>query len=347
VKKTSYIKNLLCLCARLTSIFGLVFVAILLNSCTKEPVYHQVQSTRFAMGTVIEMTVLDTLESKANEAIDEAFDEILRIASLFYEGNPQSPLYAFNNRKNNETGMPVEVLELIQRSLNVSEKTNGAFDITVGVLLPLYRFGGDSLIPPDSSTVKELLPFVDYKNLKINYEKSTLSVLYSKIRVTTGGIAKGYAVDRAIEILLKKGVAGALINAGGDLRVISRKDGKPWCVGIQNPRKPNTFINIIEISEGAVATSGDYQKYYFYKNRRIHHLLNPKTGFPADSCQSVTVIAPTTELADALATGLFVAGVTAGLDIIKKYPNCEALWVRADGKTFMSKGFERYLVTLN
>jgi len=318
-------------------------VSILLNYCTKEPVYHQVQSTRFAMGTIIEMTVLDTSESKANEAIDESFNEILRIASLFYEGNPQSPLYAFNNRKNNETSMPVEVLELIQRSLNVSEKTDGAFDITVGALLPLYRFSGDSLIPPDSSTVKELLPFVGYKNLKINHKKSTLITMYSKTRITTGGIAKGYAVDRAIDILSEKGIAGALVNAGGDLRVIPRKDKKPWRVGIQNPRKENDIINVIKISNGAVTTSGDYQKYYFYKNRRIHHILNPETGFPADSCQSVTVIAPTTELADALATGLFVAGVTAGLEIIKKYPNCEALWVRADGKTFMSKGFPIYL----
>lgn len=333
----------MCLCARLTSIFGLVFGAILLNSCAKEPVYHIVQSTRFAMGTIIEITVLDTSELKANEAIGEAFNEILRIASLFYEGNPRSPLYTFNNRKNNETSMPVEILELIQRSLNISEKTNGAFDITVGVLLSLYRFSGDSLVPPDSSSVKDLLPYVGYKNLTTNFEKSTLTTIYSKARITTGGIAKGYAVDRAIDILLARGVAGALVNAGGDLRVIPRKDGKLWRVGIQNPRKENDIIDVIEISNGAVTTSGDYQKYYFYKNRRIHHLLNPKTGFPADSCQSVTVIAPITELADALATGLFVAGVTAGLDIIKKYPNCEALWVRADGKTFMSRGFPIYL----
>lgn len=346
-------KRTITLCPRKSGFYFVqlcVFVAnvlFCLNSCEKEPVLQKVKSTSFAMGTVVEITVFDTSDSAANKAIETAFNEISRIASLFYEGNPESPLYAFNNRKTAEMEMPVEVLNLIRRGLDISEKTGGAFDMTIGILLPLYKFRGDSLAPPALSVVNELLPFVDRCALELDFDKNILKSKLTETRLATGGIAKGYAVDRAIEILSDRRVAGALVNAGGDLRVIARKDGKPWRVGIQNPRKTDDFIHVIEITEGAVTTSGDYQKYFFYDDKRIHHILNPKTGLPADSCQSVTVIAPTAELADALATGLFVMGVSEGLKSIKQFPNCEALWVRADGNIFMSEGFERYLVTLN
>lgn len=323
--------------------YFLLAIPLVLVICTNEAKIHQIKSTDFAMGTIVEIIVLDESEESAGKAIDASLGEIHRISNLYYEGNPESAIYAFNHKKDYKTEMPLEVLKLVQRSFDISEKTKGAFDMTIGILLPLYDFKSDSPVPPDSLLIKKLLPYVDYSALTIDLKNQTLESKYIETSLATGGIVKGYAVDRAIEILKQNQVAGALINAGGDIRAIKRADGELWRIGIQHPRNPKKILYTIEIAEGAVTTSGDYQKYFFYNGRRIHHILDPQTGMPADSCQAVTVIAPTAELADALATGLFVLGVEEGLKVIKNFPDCEALWIRYDGRKFMSEGFKRFI----
>lgn len=320
-------------------IFLISVLSVMSYRCQSHSGLKVYQSTRFAMGTIIEISVLDRSEKHAGEAIDAAYAEISRIGSLFYEGNPESPLYAFSHRSTSEITMPVEVLALIQRGLEISDLTDGAFDMTVGILLPLYNFKAESPVPPSKDDINEVLPFVNYRSLAVDFERGVLSASSPRTMLTTGGIAKGYGVDRAIEILKDKGVEGALVNAGGDLRVLPRADGKSWKVGIQDPRDMHKMLKIIEVDSGAVITSGDYQKYFFYNGKRYHHLINPATGYPADSCQSVTIIAPTAERADALATGIFVAGAVKGLKILNSLPGCEGLIVRWDGKIFVTEGF--------
>lgn len=320
-------------------IFILLLILVLFSVCSPKSKLQSYQVTRFAMGTVIEITVLDDSEKHAYESIDAAFEEISRIGSLFYEGNPESPLYEFSHRTSNNVRMPNEVLRLIQRGLKISELTDGCFDMTVGIILPLYNFKTESPAPPALEEIDALLPYVDYRSLNVDLERSVLMSASPKTMLTTGGIAKGYGVDRAIAILKDKGVKGALVNAGGDLRALPRGDGKKWRVGIQDPRNFKKMLKIIEIDSGAVITSGDYQKYFIYKGKRYHHLINPKTGLPADSCQSVTILAPTAEMADALATGIFVAGVSKGLEILNSLPDCDLLIVRYDGKFFSTADF--------
>jgi thiamine biosynthesis lipoprotein len=312
-------------------------------SCHKSASLQSFHMTRFAMGTVIEITVLDYSEKHANEAMDAAFLEISRIGRLFYEDNPHSPLYAFGNRTSSEVLMPPEVLSLVKRGLEISRLTNGGFDMTVGIILPLYDFKSESSTPPSQQAIDSLLPFIDYKTLTVDEERGLLISSAPETKLTTGGIAKGYGVDRAIDILKKKKVAGALVNAGGDLRVLPRADGKKWKIGVQNPRMTNKMLEVIEVDNGSVVTSGDYEKYFFYQGKRYHHIINPKTGLPADSCQSVTVMAPTAETADGLATGIFVIGVNAGLALLNSLPGCEGLIVRADGEIFSTKRFDNYL----
>jgi len=321
----------------------LIILSLFLVSCQPSGLqYKKAQSTRFAMGTIIEITVLDTTEAEANAALEAGFAEINRISAGFWEGNPQGAIYAFNHRTTDAVVMPREILELIARSQDYSGMLGGAFDITIGTILPLYRFKGDSLKPPDEDQLRKLLPYIDSRSLTISLEKETLAGKYRPTMIGLGAVAKGYGVDKAIEAIAKYKVAGALVNAGGDLRALPRPDGRKWRVGIQNPRQGDAILKVVEIDSGAVVTSGDYEKFFMYNGKRIHHLLNPRTGFPADSSQSTTVIAPNAEQADAMATGLFVLGPSAGLKALANFPGCEALWIRADGQVVQSAGFEKY-----
>ena len=312
-------------------------------TCQKPAELQSFRMTRFAMGTVIEITILDNSEKHSNAAMDAAYLEISRIGRLFYEDNPQSPLYAFGNRTSPEVAMPVEVLSLVKRGLGISKLTNGAFDMTVGIILPLYDFKSEAPKPPTQKAIDSVLAFINYQTLTVDEERGLLISSAPQTKLTTGGIAKGYGVDRAIEILKKMKVRGALVNAGGDLRVLPRADGKKWKIGIEKPRETNQMMEIVAIDSGSVVTSGDYEKYFFYQGKRYHHIINPKTGLSADSCQSVTIIAPTAEMADGLATGIFVMGVNAGLELLESLPDCEGLIVRVDGKIFATKKFDNYL----
>jgi len=320
----------------------LVFCTV---SCSQKAGIRTFKSTRMALGTIIEITVLDSDERHANDAIEAAFAEIERIGAEFYEGNPANAFYQFNHRSTPSTPFPAELLNLVGRSLDISRRTDGAFDITIGTLLPLYRFRGDSLQPPAQSAIAALLPYVDYRQLQVDTVHHTLSAPDTLSRLATGGIAKGYAVDRAIEILSQNNLHGAIVNAGGDLRVLARSDGKPWIVGVQDPRQPGKLLKTLAIREGSVTTSGDYQKFFMYRGKRFHHIIHPHTGLPADSCQAVTIVAPQAELADALATAMFVNGVSTGMRNIQHFPGCEALWVRHDGELFQTNGFQQYIAS--
>lgn len=318
-------------------------ILLLFTFCSKDSGLNTVKKTDFAMGTIIQITVLDSTEKSAQKAIDLALQEIKRVGNLFYKGNPSSPIYKFNNRSKDTIKMPIEVLDLIWRGTQIAKKTMGSFDMTIEKILPYYSFNGDSLQPPQKLLIDSLKKYVNYKNLKIDLEQGALIANSRESRIATGGNAKGYAVDRAIHILDSLHVAGALVNAGGDLRVLPRKDNRKWTVGIQHPRNRNQTIGIIALKKGAVTTSGDYEQYYIYKNIRYHHIINPRTGFPARNSQSTTVIAPTAELADGLATALFILGYEKGLKILREFPNCHAFWVDSNGAYHSSPGFDKYL----
>jgi thiamine biosynthesis lipoprotein len=295
------------------------------------------------MGTVIEFTVLHETKERALEALNAAIAEIERVDKLFYEKNTESPVFAFNQHGEGKAKHPQEVLELISRSLELTSKTKGAFDITIGRLLELYGFESESPSPPSTEQITTALSSVGSQFLSIDLAKGELGKQVGQLELSMGGVAKGYAVDRAIAILKARGVHGALVNAGGDVGTLPRDDGKRWSIGIQHPRKSGFLHKVLKISSHAVATSGDYQKYYVFDGIRYHHLLNPKTGCPSRRVQSVTVVAPTTELADALATALFVLGPENGKSVLAGFADCFALWVDNEGEVVMSEGFTAFL----
>jgi thiamine biosynthesis lipoprotein len=228
---------------------------------------------------------------------------------------------------------------VIKKAQEISELTEGGFDITVGPLTELWRKAREKNTPPSIKDVKEKLGLVNFKNIEMDQEGKVF-LKKKGMAIDLGGIAKGYAVDRAFELLKSLGYRNLIINAGGDLRVGGLKIDQPWSIGIQNPRESQKLLARISISDTAVATSGDYEKFFLYQGKRYHHIFSPKDGFPTDDCQSVTVLCKEGTIADALATAVFVLGREKGYSLCQKLEGVDCIIVDKEGKIIFSPGLK-------
>ncbi|UCD84069.1 MAG: FAD:protein FMN transferase [Deltaproteobacteria bacterium] len=298
------------------------------------------------MGTFIEITAQGTDAKKMNRAVEGAFAEIKRIERLMSEREKGSELSRINqNSGKKAVKVSQEMLGVIIRSIHFSEISRGAFDISWAALAGLWDFDRKKSIPPKEK-INNALKLVDYRNIAVDRKNSTVFLQVEGMRIGLGGIAKGYAVDRAIQVLQQEGIQDAIVNAGGDLRVIGEKDGQPWRVGIQDPREKDKLLGVLEITDTSFASSGDYERYFIKDGVRYHHILNPKTGFPAQGCRSVTIICPSALEADALATAVFVLGPAAGLKLIEDLAGVETLIIDHEGKIIMSEGMKEKIKLL-
>ncbi len=327
-----------------TGIRGLLMIGLaagwLLVSCDQARVYS---FTRFSMDTVVEYRVVARDGVVAQQAVAAAHREIQRIDSLFWEENPSSPVFQWNHSPRG-VELPAEVAALFQRSLQYSQLSHGAFDVTIKPVLELYGFDQPTPIPPSRSAIQGRLQAVGWFRI-ISGKADRIEKDNAAVQVALGGVAKGYAVDRAIHVLRQYGIQQALVNAGGDLYCLGRKQGQPWVVGIQHPRRPTEVIAVLHVQDRAVATSGDYQRFYIYQGRRYHHILDPRTGHPVRKSQSATVIAPTAEQADAFATALFVMGPQQGLSWIDQLNNVEGMVIDSAGVVHYSRNFQKFLLS--
>jgi len=211
----------------------------------------------------------------------------------------------------------------------------------------LYDFHVDNPVPPTDAEIAKVLPDVNIGNIILKEDPSTDTYFLGKktpdTRIAVGGIAKGYAVDRAIRLLRSRGFDEVLINAGGDLYCYGDNQGKPWKVGIQHPVTLSEIIKILELSDAAIATSGDYQRYYIYQGQRYHHLLDARTGKPARLSRSASVIAPSTEEADVWATSLFVLGAEEGIELMNNLEGVHGMLIDSSGTVHYSHDFESFL----
>ncbi|PIE33879.1 hypothetical protein CSA56_09310 [candidate division KSB3 bacterium] len=297
------------------------------------------RQSRILLDTVVDITVACSDEKLANQAISEAFYEMQRVEALFDKYHENSQIAMINQGDRHETiVLTPEVHTLVQRSLDYSLLTDGLFDITIGGLVDLWGIGTSHEQVPDTSSLQNILPYISYKQVSIHPDNS-ISLQSPNTSLDLGGIAKGYSIDRAIRILEQHQIANALVNAGGDIRCIGNKpDGTPWRIGIKHPRKEGIF-GIVELEHAAVATSGDYERFFIHERTRYHHLLDPRTGMPARECQSVTIIAQTAEQADTLATAVFVMGPDRGLAFIERQEDVEGMIIQASGEVIVSSGF--------
>lgn len=288
-----------------------------------------VQRTRLLMGTTVSIEAAGPDRAALETAVEAAFAEMARIEALMTPHRPESDVARLSAAATAATVAP-ETAEVIGYGLEIARRSGGAFDLTLGRLKELWGIEAETPRIPAESEIAAALQGIGPDALAIDgtlVRKGT-----PLLAVDLGAIAKGYAVDRAIAVLRGFGVESAAVNAGGDIRVLGSKRGRPWRIGIQHPRKADGVLATLDATDRAVVTSGDYERFFERAGRRYHHLFDPRTGFPADRCQSVTVLAPGAMPADALATALFVLGPERGLALLAAYPGVDALIVGADGR---------------
>jgi len=301
--------------------------------------WHELKERRPALGTFVEITALGEDRSLLSSAVSAAFSEVGRVESLMSRFSPDSDI----SRINAAAGVaPVsvdpEVFALLERSVRISELTDGAFDTTVGALSGLWSFDPAAPRRPSVDELAERLPLVGYEKISLEPDGHRAGLAEAGMMIDLGAVAKGYAVDRAVAVLAERGVGMALVNAGGDLRALGPHHDRPWQIGVQDPRHPERLLGWLPLSDRALASSGDYENFVIIEGKRYHHLLDPRTGQPASLCRSVTVIAPEAWLADALSTAVFVLGPERGLAVIEGLSGVEVLIVSADGARLMSSG---------
>ncbi len=293
--------------------------------------YHQI-----SMGTMIEITLLSEDEEVARKAALQAFQEIKRIEQLMSPWIEASDVSRLNRSAGKEwVEVSRETSEVIRKAQEISRMSEGGFDITIAPLTQLWRKAREKGVPPSSEEVKKILDLVNFRNISTRSDGKVF-LKKKEMAIDLGGIAKGYAVDRAFEILTSLGYKNLIVNAGGDLRVGGLKKGEPWSIGIQDPRSPEKVMATISVSDSAIATSGDYEKFFFHQGKRYHHILNPKTGFPADGCQSVTILSKDGMTTDGLATAVFVLGPEKGYALCQRIEGVEYLIVDQEGKILFS-----------
>ncbi|MCK4822143.1 FAD:protein FMN transferase [bacterium] len=302
-----------------------VVLGVYLSGCGR---VRSVNESSLLMGTVAEITVQHKDPTVARKVIQHAFDEGKRIENLLSIYKKESEISMVNLKAGlEEVKVSEDSLYVIEKALYYSELSDGVFDITVGPLIELWGFRNGEKKVPDKTEIEKILALVNYKNLSINREKSTVKLEKPGMQIDLGGIAKGYAVDSMIGVLKRGGIKEAIVNAGGDIYALGNPAGKSrWHIGIRNPRNHSGIEDVIELKNSAIVTSGDYEKFFFEGGKRYSHIIDPRTGVPASAIRSVTVTAPTATEADALATALFVLGEEEGKKLIKQLENVEAFF---------------------
>lgn len=302
---------------------------------------HKVHFEAQEMGTVVDLTLWTDDDKRAAEAAQAVFAEFKRLDLEMSNWVDSSDVQRINQAAGvKAVRVSDEVFKIIQRAQQVSRKTDGAFDITIGAYRGLWKFDQemDGSLPADAE-VQARRKMTGYRDLVLDARHKTVKLRRKGMGITLGGIAKGYAVDRAVAILHERGMVDFIVQAGGDLYVAGKKGSQKWRVGIRDPRgsRDATFA-LTEIENKTFSTSGDYERGFVKDGVRYHHILNPKTGYPAKLCRSVTVMAKDAITADAWSTALFVLGPDKGLKLVARMPELQAVFVDSHNNVLVSSG---------
>jgi thiamine biosynthesis lipoprotein len=309
-----------------------------------------VSRTGAAMGSELQLTVWTTDEAAADSAFEAVFQEFDRLEGLMSTWRETSDLQRLNAAAGRHpVQVDTEIRDVLRIARQVSEWTGGKFDVTFGVLSGLWKFDyqdRDSTIP-DRNEVLRRLPFINYRDLKLDEPAGTAFLRRQGMRANLGGIGKGYAVDRVVDILRRRGFQNFMIQAGGDMYVAGHRDDRPWRLGIRDPRGPaDRSFAALDLSDGTFSTSGDYERFFIKVGRRYHHILDPNTGEPAQGCRSVTIVTDRAVIADGLSTGVFILGPEAGMALIERLPGVEGVIVSAKNEVLVSSGLKGRLIAI-
>lgn len=302
-----------------------------LTGCRENPS----QISRTLLGTVVTITINDNTPGD----FEAAFREIENVQTIFNLYDPESEISIINRTAQSETyKVKPEVFTLIKKSIGISDKTAGAFDITFASTGKLWDFSKDEFTLPDHKTIQNLLPLISYKNVLLNDKTGTVKITKAGTKIGLGGIAKGYATGRAVSVLKSRNVKGAIVASAGDIQVIGDNNGVPWRTGIKDPRG-DSVIGAIDMHDGeSVSTSGDYERFRIVNGKRYHHIIDPATGYPAESgLISVSVFSSDPVLSDAYSTAFFVSGLEKTKSILSSMTGLSVVLVTSDMKVYVSK----------
>jgi thiamine biosynthesis lipoprotein len=295
------------------------------------------------MGNHFEISLVAEEEELANEWIQQGFNRIKEIEYLLTTYSDTSDLYRINTAAGIEpVVVQKETFDIIERSLHISALTQGAFDISYGsVDKRLWNFDIHQNELPDPETAKKMVRLINYRNILLDNAAKTVMLKEKGMRIGLGGIGKGYAAEKTRQYLKSLGATAGIVNASGDLTTWGNQpDGKPWTIGIADPNNASSIFSYLEVSDMAVATSGNYEKFIWVNGRKYSHTINPKTGLPITGIKSVTILTPNAELADALTTPIAIMGIEAGLHLINQLHQVEAIIIDDDDRVYLSKQIE-------
>ncbi len=292
------------------------------------------------MGTSIRVELWHEEPAMGEAALDAVMEEMQRIDRAMSPFKPESELSRIN-REAAKAPVPIskEMFELVARSVEFSKLSEGAFDITfasVGWLFD-YRNG----IKPTAEKIAAALPGIDYRHIRLDRRQRTIQFARDGVRIDLGGIAKGYAVDNCVALLRARGVKEALVIAGGDSRVLGDKRGRPWMIGIRDPRRKETMVAMIPLVDAAISTSGDYERYFEADGVRYHHILDPRTGISPTGVRSVTIVGPDATTTEGISKSVFIMGPERGIRFVESLPGIDAVIIDGDGSMHYSAGLRR------
>jgi thiamine biosynthesis lipoprotein len=308
-----------------------------------------VERVGVAMGSELHLTAWATDDAAARTAFDAVFAEFERLEALMSTWRQGSDVLRVNAAAGDHA-VPVaaDVRDVLRMARQISEWTDGTFDVTFGALTDVWKFDHDQdNTIPSPEAIRARLPLIDYRQIEIDDRAGTAFLKRKGMRIHLGGIGKGYAVEHAMHILRRAGLRDFMIQAGGDLYVGGQKDGRLWRLGINDPRGPEgKSFATIDLTDSTLSTSGDYARFFMKNGVRYHHILDPATGQPARLCRSVTIVAESPVLADAVAKGVFILGPEKGMALVERIPNLEAVIVTAKNEVLVSSGLKERFVML-
>lgn len=302
------------------------------------------------MGTEVRVSVWTTDDARADAAAAAVFREFDRLDAMMSVWTEQSDIARLNAAAG-EHAVPVsaETRDVLRIAHEISEQTGGTFDITFAALSGLWKFDyqdKDNSVP-DPAEIAKRLPLVNYRDVEVDDRAGTAALKRKGMRVNLGGIGKGYAVDRAVDIMRRSGLGDFMIQAGGDMYVAGRRGDRPWRLGIRDPRGPaDRIFAALDLTDGTFSTSGDYERFFIKDGRRYHHIIDLRDGRPARLSRSVTLVTGRAVLADALAKGVFILGPDAGMALIERTPGVQGVIVGAKNDVSISSGLKSRLILL-
>lgn len=311
-----------------------ILIFFLIVSCSNQ---KTIKRTTIAMGSTVEIQVRGVNEVLANKAINAGFEEARRIDTLFSTYMIGNPMWKLNNTDADEIIVDKEFFNVLKRCDEFWKETDGAFDVALGNLIELIGFDKNSPDIPPPNKIQEVLKKIGWKHITL--KEPNILIKPANIKLNFNACIPGYAADRIANILSNYGIKNYLINVGGE--IFAR--GKDWKIGIQHPRKEFELLASLNVDGKGVSTSGDYEQFFRKGKKTFTHIFNPITGYPANECQSVTVIAGDAMTADALSTGIFVLGPRKGIKLAESLKNVEVMIVDSSGTIYQSSNFEKYL----